>query len=165
MGVGLATVELSAPYSATGVWVQGQVKLRQRLPIRPSKPGAWGGLLPSPLEVDWSSSWAAEHHPVSLRALLERYATRNTTIHLEQTLPPVWDYAPRETFRAEVVMDVPPELVHYVPGALEVLKFAWMQVASFILPVWGVVYAVMAFAFETQLVESSIVGVSLKDSM
>lgn len=161
--LGLATVEVNAPYSATGVWVQGQVKLRQRLPLRADS-GAWGDLLPSPLEVDWSSSWSAENHPISLKALLERYASRNSTMYLEQTSPPVWDYAPRDTFQAEVVLDVPPQPVYYVPGVLEVLKFAWMQVASFILPVWIVVHAVKSFAFESQLVESSVVTATVKDS-
>eukprot|EP00434_Breviolum_minutum_P005613 symbB.v1.2.004952.t1/scaffold272.1/size248367/7 len=59
---------------------------------------------------------------------------RNETATLEQLLPASWDYTPSNNFKVHVTMEVPPQLVYYVPMATEVLKFAWMQYLSFLIP-------------------------------
>lgn len=41
---------------------------------------------------------------------------------------------PKDSFTVSIIMKVPPQLVYYVPLASEVLKFAWMQYLSFLIP-------------------------------
>jgi len=161
---GLVAVDVSSPYSATGVWLQGQVRLRQRLPLR-ALPEVRSVYAQNPLYVDWRSNWAAAHYPITIQSLLERYTARNETIYLELTSPPVWDYSPRDSFIVQLAIDVHPQVVYYVPGAVEVLKWAWVQVASFLAPTWIFVHAVKVFAFEHQIIRTYVVpGLPSKDS-
>eukprot|EP00927_Polykrikos_kofoidii_P027030 TRINITY_DN23930_c0_g1_i1.p1 TRINITY_DN23930_c0_g1~~TRINITY_DN23930_c0_g1_i1.p1 ORF type:complete len:323 (-),score=34.76 TRINITY_DN23930_c0_g1_i1:40-1008(-) len=153
---GLIVVDADAPYSATGVWLRGRLQFRQALPLR-RRNDPRSVYAANPLAVDWRSNWAARHHPVTMRALLERYAQRNETVHLELMAPPVWDYSPSDEFRLELMLDVKPHLVQYVPPSVEVLKFAWMQVLSFLVPSWLFIRAVLAFAFENQIVDTYVV--------
>jgi len=152
----LAALDVSAPFPATGVWARGQLRLRQTGPLYTDYQ-VRDVYAESPLDVRWASNWANRHTPLSLRALLDRYASRNESVHLETIVPPVWDYTPRDSFRIEVVIDVPPQLVHYVSAAFEVLKYAWMQFLSFLIPTWVVLHSVKAFAFDHQLVETYVV--------
>lgn len=154
---GLLVVDIGSSFPATGVWIKGQVKLRQRQPLRIVAGEVRDLYAPNPLAIDFRSSWATFHNPLAIRDLLERYANRNETLHFEPAAPPVWDFSPRDYFEAELVMDVAPQLVYYVPGSLEVLKFGWVQVLSFIVPTWMVLRAVQAFAFENQIVETYVV--------
>eukprot|EP00929_Paragymnodinium_shiwhaense_P015870 TRINITY_DN123977_c0_g1_i1.p1 TRINITY_DN123977_c0_g1~~TRINITY_DN123977_c0_g1_i1.p1 ORF type:complete len:323 (-),score=66.74 TRINITY_DN123977_c0_g1_i1:322-1290(-) len=154
---GLVSIDVAAPYLATGVWLKGRVRLRQTLPYRVSQT-ARTVYAANPLDVDWRSSWAVENHPVTMRAILDRYASRNSTIYLELTAPPVWDFSPRDQFSAQLEMEVPPELIQYVPGSLEVLKFAWMQLLAFLIPAWIILRIIQAFAFENQIVETYVIS-------
>jgi hypothetical protein len=153
---GLVTLDVSSPYAASGVWIRGRARFRQHLPLKmqnvPRTVYAH-----SPLELDFATHWAAENYPITLRAILERYAARNETMYLEQTAPPVWDYSPRDYFRVELILDAFPELVQYQPSTVQLLKFAWMQVLSLVLPTYLVVRACQAFAYENQVVETYVV--------
>jgi len=153
---GLVTVDVSTPYLATGVWLRGRARLRQHLPFQEQQTPRTI-YAQSPLEIDLKSSWAAKNYPISLRALLDRYAARNETMYLEQTALPVWDYSPRDYFSVELVLDAQPELVQYRPGAAQLLKFAWMQVLAFFFPVYLVVRAFQSFAYSNQIVETYVV--------
>eukprot|EP00747_Dinoflagellata_sp_TGD_P212571 gnl/TRDRNA2_/TRDRNA2_85650_c0_seq3.p1 gnl/TRDRNA2_/TRDRNA2_85650_c0~~gnl/TRDRNA2_/TRDRNA2_85650_c0_seq3.p1 ORF type:complete len:202 (+),score=26.03 gnl/TRDRNA2_/TRDRNA2_85650_c0_seq3:125-730(+) len=154
---GMVVAQLDSPYPATGVWLQGQLRLKQRLPLR-IRDQVRSVYAVSPLDVTWTSNWAAANYPVTVRNLIERYNSRNETIYLEPQSPPIWDFEPRDTFRVELVVDVAPEVVRYVPGAMEVIKFAWMQVASFLVPTWLLVRAIKAFAFENQVIETYVIS-------
>eukprot|EP00928_Gymnodinium_smaydae_P033644 TRINITY_DN24038_c0_g1_i1.p1 TRINITY_DN24038_c0_g1~~TRINITY_DN24038_c0_g1_i1.p1 ORF type:complete len:333 (+),score=63.82 TRINITY_DN24038_c0_g1_i1:155-1153(+) len=155
---GLVVLDLSAPSSlASGVWLRGRLRLRQSMPLRAGTASARSVYAENPLEVDWSSAFAAVNAPMTARAILDRYASRNETIYLEPTVPAVWDYSPRTSFRADIVLDVKPELIRFTPGALSILKFAWMQVLAFALPSWLVLRSIQAFAFENQIVETFVV--------
>lgn len=155
---GLLVVDVNAPYLATGVSVHGRLRLSQRLALpQTAHADVWQQYMPNPLDVNFRSNWAAANYPVTVSRLLHRYAERNDTVHFESKLPPVWDYSPRNTFTAEVTIDVAPEIVHYVPGAFAVLKFAWVQFVSFLLPTWIAVYAIKTLAFESQIVQTYIV--------
>lgn len=160
---GLVAIDSSSPYPASSLAVQGQLRLRQTMPL-------WVDTevrrvyADSPLAVNWTSNWVASRQPLGIQALLESYAARNETAVLEQSLPPVWDYAPRDSVRLEVSIAVPPLLVQYVPRAPEVLKFAWMQLLAIAIPTWLVLQAIQGFAFKHQLVETYVVPqLPLKD--
>lgn len=154
---GLVALDASAPFLATGFWAHGQLKLRQNQPLRvESEP--LKNFVQSPLEVQPRSNWAARHSPITLSALLGRYARRSETVQFEQLVPQLWEYSPRERFRVELVMDVPPQLVQYVPPALEVLKFGWIQFLSFLLPTGALLQVVRAFAFNNQFVDTYVIS-------
>mmetsp|Transcript_10417 Transcript_10417/g.29687 ORF Transcript_10417/g.29687 Transcript_10417/m.29687 type:complete len:325 (-) Transcript_10417:82-1056(-) len=152
----LAALDASCPFVASGVWVRGQFRFRQGGPLRLSTE-VRDVYAVSPFEVRWSSNWLTRNTPLTLRALLGRYAERNETMVLDLSAPPMCDYAPRDAFRAEVTLDIPPQPVHYVPGSIEVLKFAWVQVLSLSVPVWLALHAVKSFAFNHQIVETFVV--------
>lgn len=153
---GMAIVDAGTALPATGLWARGRFVLKQDNPLRVLTE-ARQVYADSPLAVDWNSNWAARNAPVTIRALLDRYAERNETVQFEMLVPPVWDYAPRDAFEVELTIDVPHQLVHYVPGTLEVLKFAWMQVFSFLVPVALVLRSMQTFAYEHQVVETVVV--------
>eukprot|EP00418_Pyrodinium_bahamense_P040162 CAMPEP_0179207602 /NCGR_PEP_ID=MMETSP0796-20121207/103526_1 /TAXON_ID=73915 /ORGANISM="Pyrodinium bahamense, Strain pbaha01" /LENGTH=276 /DNA_ID=CAMNT_0020912541 /DNA_START=289 /DNA_END=1119 /DNA_ORIENTATION=- len=154
---GLVVIDVSSPFPATGVWVRGELRLRQASPLRVTSEVrevyAW-----NPLILDWTSNKVMELHPITVHALLEGYAARNETVYLNQVTPPAWDYSPQDSFSIHVVFDVPAQLVYYVPGIFEVLKFGWMQLMALALPVWAALSWVKEFAFDNQIVESYVVA-------
>lgn len=154
--VGLVVLDAGTALPATGLWARGRLVFKQSFPLRVLSE-ARQVYADNPLSVNWASNWAATGTPVTTRSLLERYAMRNDTLQLELSVPPVWDYSPRDSFEVDVTIDVPQQLVHYIPGSLEVLKFAWMQVLSFLVPVALVVRCVQACAYEHQIVETVVV--------
>ncbi|CAK9118507.1 unnamed protein product [Durusdinium trenchii] len=132
---GLVALDLTSPYAASGVSIYGQLVFRQKLPLFQSfeQRRLYAS---SPLEVNWRSNWIPENQPLTLEALLGRYAQRNETADLQQSVPAIWDYTPKSNFQISVTIEVPPQLVYYVPMASEVLKFAWMQFLAFLIPTW-----------------------------
>lgn len=154
---GLVALDLSTPLAASGVTVNGILELRQERALRRSSQTRTL-YSASPMEVDWKSNWVARHPQVTVPDLLERYAERNETVHLTTHVPPIWNYAPSETFDLKITIQVPQQIVYYVPGALEVLKYAWMQYVSMLLPVWLIVYALKAFVYENQLVQTYVLS-------
>lgn len=153
---GLVVVDINNIYPATGVWVQGQLRLKQGLPLRVESETR-DVYSESPFSINQASNWATANQPITARALLQRYAARNETVFFDQHLPPVWDYGPRDSFDVELVLDVPPQVVRYVPRVLEMLKFAWMQVLSFLVPTWLALRSAKAFAYDGHLVETYVV--------
>ncbi|CAE7337457.1 TMEM231 [Symbiodinium pilosum] len=81
---GLVALDLSSPYAASGLWVQGQLSFRQKLPLHQSTEvrSVYSG---SPLDVNWRSNWIPEKQPLSLQELLSRYAQR-PGMHFSLTL-------------------------------------------------------------------------------
>lgn len=152
----LAALDLASPFPATGVSVQGKWRLQQDLPL-PVTHDVRDVYAENPLAVDYRSSWATRHQPIRVAALLERYAERNETVYLEQVLPPVWDYAPRDSFRLELRIDVAPQTVKFVPGAPEVLKLAWMQLLALGVPTWLALHVARTFLYDRQVVETYVV--------
>jgi len=153
---GLLALDLSSPYLASGVSVHGQLIFRQKLPLFQSVE-VRRIYAESPLVVNWTSSWTPENQPLTLEALLGRYAQRNETATLEQLLPASWDYTPSDSFKVHVTMEVPPQLVYYVPMATEVLKFAWMQYLSFLIPTWMILECFKDVVFDQRLVDTFVV--------
>jgi len=154
---GLVAIDASSPYAATGVWIQGRLVFRQNFPLRQSQEER-SVYAENPLAAPWSSNWVTENQPLTVQALLGRYARRNETVHLEYVVPPVWDYTPRDSFKVHVTIDVPPQLIYYVPGAAEVLKFAWVQLVAFLIPTWLIIECLKGLAFDYQLVETYVVS-------
>eukprot|EP00434_Breviolum_minutum_P005610 symbB.v1.2.004949.t1/scaffold272.1/size248367/4 len=72
---GLLALDLSSPYLASGVSVHGQLIFRQKLPLFQSVE-VRRLYAESPLVVNWTSSWTPENQPLTLEALLGRYAQR-----------------------------------------------------------------------------------------
>jgi len=152
---GMLAVDVATPFPATGVWVRGQARLRQNQPLRV-------GSTPrdlyaeSPFAVRQASRWAAEHTPLRLSDLLDRYVTRNETVHLSSEVPPTWSYEPRASFQIELLVDVPPQPVYYVPPASEVLKLGWIQYLSLLIPAWIVLHGFKTFAFDNQIFDTFV---------
>mmetsp|Transcript_18440 Transcript_18440/g.43142 ORF Transcript_18440/g.43142 Transcript_18440/m.43142 type:complete len:319 (+) Transcript_18440:80-1036(+) len=153
---GLVALDLASPYLASGVWVHGQLSIRQKLPLFQSAE-VRTEYANSPLAVNWRSNWVPQNQPLSLQALLARYAQRNETAIFEPLVPPLWDYTPKQSFHIEVTMDIPPQLVYYVPLAAEVLKLAWVQVLAFLIPTWILLEWLKGLVFDQRLVESFVV--------
>jgi len=155
----LVALDLSSALPASGVWIQGRLRLRQDLPLRVAGAASNSELAQNALHVDWRSNWAAKNQPLTARALLERHAAKPVAAVFEQELPPVWDYMPtHDSFKVELVMHVPPQLIQIVPTAAEVLKFAWMQVISFAIPIWIALQSLKTFAFDSQIVETYVIS-------
>lgn len=154
--MGLVSVDLSSPIPASGLWINGELRLRQAnaLSVVAEVRDVYND---SPLSVKWQSNWAASRQPISLRDLLSRYASRNETISLELLSPPVWEFSPADVFRIEVSMAIPPLLVYFRPQAFELIKFAWMQLLSIAIPTWIVLVWIQGFAFNNQIVETYVV--------
>lgn len=153
---GLMALDLSSPYLASGLSVYGQMVFRQKLPLFQSVE-VRRLYARSPLEVNWTSNWIPANQPLTLEALLGRYAQRNETATLEQLVPAMWDYRPSESFKVQVTMEVAPQLVYYVPMATEVLKFAWMQYLSFLIPTWILLEWFKGVVFDQRLVQTFVV--------
>mmetsp|Transcript_52802 Transcript_52802/g.106014 ORF Transcript_52802/g.106014 Transcript_52802/m.106014 type:complete len:322 (-) Transcript_52802:99-1064(-) len=162
---GLVVIDVRNPSPATGVWLRGDLKLRQTAPLRLSSI-IRDVYARNPLALQWESNEAIGHHPLTLQSLIKPYAAQNETVYLHTVLPPAWDYSPRDFFEVHVVCDVPPQLVYYVPGTMEVLRFAWVQFLSLGIPTWAILRCVKAFAYDNQIVESYVVaGLPPKDAM
>ncbi|CAK0853826.1 unnamed protein product [Prorocentrum cordatum] len=153
---GLVAVDVSSPYLSSGVWVQGELRLKQSLPLHVGTE-ARDIYDESPLSLNFASNWASANQPISMRSLLQRYAVRNESVIFASELPPSWDYSPQDYISINLVLAVPPQQVRYVPSAWEMLKVAWMQVLSFIIPVWLVLRSLKSFAYDNQLVDTYIV--------
>lgn len=153
---GLVVVDIASPYLASGVWVQGELRLKQLLPLHVESE-ARDIYDQSPLSLNFTSNWASANQPISTRSLLQRYAVRNESVLFANGLPPSWDYSPQDYININLVLAVPPQQVRYVPSAWEMLKVAWMQVLSFIIPVWIALRSLKAFAYDNQLVDTYIV--------
>eukprot|EP00933_Yihiella_yeosuensis_P051264 TRINITY_DN49140_c0_g1_i1.p1 TRINITY_DN49140_c0_g1~~TRINITY_DN49140_c0_g1_i1.p1 ORF type:complete len:328 (+),score=38.39 TRINITY_DN49140_c0_g1_i1:61-1044(+) len=153
---GLIAIDSSSPYPASGVSLQGHLVFRQNNPLRQTS-GAREVYSESPLAIDWKSNWIAKSPPLKIENILERYARRNETVHLELRVPAVWDYTPRDGFKLELAIEITPQLVHFVPGAAEVLKHGWVQYLAFLIPTWLLVDWIRGFAYDYQLVETYVV--------
>merc|ERR1712203_1105993 len=83
---GLVAIDLVSMHPATGVWLQGQLRIRQNVPLYLTSEMR-DVYAESPLNVNFGSSWSTANQPVTVQAILERYATRNETVFLEHVLP------------------------------------------------------------------------------
>eukprot|EP00930_Biecheleria_cincta_P052085 TRINITY_DN37326_c0_g1_i1.p1 TRINITY_DN37326_c0_g1~~TRINITY_DN37326_c0_g1_i1.p1 ORF type:complete len:325 (+),score=38.11 TRINITY_DN37326_c0_g1_i1:71-1045(+) len=155
---GLVAVDLGSPYLASGLWVQGKMSFKQSLPIFQND-GVRTVYSQNPLAIDARSNWLPQHQPLTVQALLARYSMRNETVHLEQAVPAMWDYsfASSGYFKIQVFMEVPPQLIYYVPRAVEIIKLGWVQFLAFLLPTWLILRCLKDIAFEHQLVETFVV--------
>mmetsp|Transcript_408 Transcript_408/g.1394 ORF Transcript_408/g.1394 Transcript_408/m.1394 type:complete len:317 (-) Transcript_408:9-959(-) len=155
--MGLVALDLSSSYAASGVQVMGELNLKQTGPLR-----VYAELrdiyMSNPLDEQGTQGWEALVHPISMPDLLGRYVRRNETLQLNMVAPALWDYAPSDAFEIKLRLQVPAQEVLYVPGVLEILKFAWMQYAALLVPTWVLATCVMTFAFERQIVETSVVS-------
>mmetsp|Transcript_5944 Transcript_5944/g.17791 ORF Transcript_5944/g.17791 Transcript_5944/m.17791 type:complete len:320 (-) Transcript_5944:75-1034(-) len=154
---GLIVIDIRNPTPATGVWLQGDLRLRQTVPLRLSSE-LRDVYSRNHLVIQWTSNDALSHKPLTVQSLLQPYAAQNETVYLDTVLPPVWDYSPRDLFQVRVTCDVPPQLVHYVPGTVEVLRFAWVQFLSLGIPTWALLRCMKAYAYDNQVVESYVVA-------
>lgn len=156
---GLVALDLGSPYLASGLWVQGKMSFKQSLPIFQNDE-VRTVYSQNPLAIDPQSNWLPQHQPLTVQALLARYGARNETVHLEQAVPAIWDYsfASNRYFKIQVVMEVPPQLIYYVPRAVEIIKFGWVQFLAFLLPTWLILQCLKDIAFEHQLVETCVVA-------
>ncbi|CAD7970302.1 unnamed protein product [Amoebophrya sp. A120] len=151
---GLLACDESSGLGASGVTLQGSVELSQAEALRSlSEPRT--KYIASPLAWSWESSTAyTKLDPFTFPALLEQYSQRNETIRLRPDLPAVWSYQPSNTFDLEMRAQIPKQVVYYTPGALEELKHGWVHIASFLFPVYLLIYAFLRFLYTNQIVQT-----------
>lgn len=61
-------------------------------------------------------------------------------------------------FKTSIAIDVnipESQQLRYIPGALETLKFAWIQYVSLLIPSMFIFLSIFGFIFRHQLVETS----------
>jgi hypothetical protein len=77
-------------------------------------------------------------------------------------------WTPSETFGGDFTIDLvvyfPKEQVWYRPGALETLKFGWIQYLCLFVPVNVLLWIVMLFTFTQQILETKVVVESDRSS-
>jgi Carbohydrate (N-acetylglucosamine 6-O) sulfotransferase 5. len=146
--VGLAYVDISTPCGASFVYIDGELNIKQVLPLKPT----------SVIRADYNSSVlsltsAADNF---LPLLLLRYNNRNeTTIYNYQSL--VLPVGSNEYSTISMKVRVPPNQEYeYSPGFLEVMKFAWVQYISLLIPVGYLIYRFAGFIYRNQILESHV---------
>ncbi|CAD7938012.1 unnamed protein product [Amoebophrya sp. A25] len=151
---GLLACDESSGIGATGVTLQGSIDFSQAEALRSlSEPRQ--KYQSSPLAWSWGSNMAySKLDPFTFPALFEEYAQRNETIRLRSTLPPMWSFAPQDSFELEVRARIPKQVVYYVPSALQELKNGWIHIASFLFPVYIAIYGMLRFLYTNQIVQT-----------
>lgn len=91
-------------------------------------------------------------------SILEFYnARKEKTIYDASTI--VQPLGSSTSTTIEVTVRIPPsQLVTYIPGTLETLKFAWTQYQSFLIPAFFIYWGILGFLFKYQVLETKVVG-------
>lgn len=66
----------------------------------------------------------------------------------------MWSYAPSSKFELEMRAKVPKQVVYYTPSALEELKHGWVHIASFLFPVYLLIFAFLRFLYTNQIIQT-----------
>ena len=99
----------------------------------------------------------------SFAEVLEMNMLRNQSVVLESN-PIIMPYGEDSTLSVECIMSIPRQKVLYTPSMLEVLKFAWMQYLSFLLPIYAIMYSGLFWilyrngAIDAKVIEDPIIS-------
>lgn len=146
--VSLAYADVDTPSGASNVYIDGNLEFYQSQPLKTS----------TIVRTEYNTSVlnfdsVAENY---LPLLLLRYKDRNTTTTYNyQSL--VVPMAETDKLTVSMKVRVPANQVYeYQPGFLEVMKFAWIQYLSLLIPVGYLIYRFAGFIYRNQILECHI---------
>jgi hypothetical protein len=84
--------------------------------------------------------------------ILSSYALRNETISLNHRVPIVWTPGELDSFKIQLNLRIPTQVVPYIPAVAQVLKGAWIQYLAFLWLMYFIVYYIRQYVFRYQVV-------------
>lgn len=148
--ISLAFLNVNTPAGASFVYADGELSLSQNGGIRRS----------DFIKTDYNTSLLNTESSADLflPVLLQKYNDRNETTVYQYNKPLVLPAGTTDTVNLNVKIRVPEaQDVAYVPGFSEVLKFAWVQYLSFLIPIGWLLLLFAKFLYSNQVLECSIV--------
>ena len=146
--VGLAYASVDTPSGASNVYIDGDLTFKQVEPLKPS----------TIVRTEYNTSVlsltsTAENY---LPLLLLRYNDRNTTsVYDYQSL--VVPSASTLSLIISMKVRIPPnQQFEYSPAFLEVMKFAWVQYLSLLLPIAYLIFRFASFIYRNQILEAHV---------
>lgn len=145
--VGMALVDLYTPSGASTVTLDGYLDFSQAQPFKPS----------SVVTAAYNTSVLSltSSYDNYLPNLLQRYNSRNYTTTYSYTslvFPSLYNYT-----TISMKVRIPPyQQYEYAPAFLEVMKFAWIQYLSLLLPISYLIYKFAGFIYSNQILESNV---------
>lgn len=143
--VGLALVDLDTPNGASQVYIDGDLAFKQLKPLSPS----------SSIRDEYNTSVLSLSTGFEnfLPKLSLRYAERNYTTqfkYLSSVYPRGQDFA---TIHMKVRIPTD-QRFEYAPKFLELMKYAWIQYQSILIPIGILFYSLALFIFGNQILEA-----------
>jgi len=145
---GIALADVSLPNGASEVYIDGDLRFKQRNPLKSAKV----------VRKEYNESVFKQDRPVDNlweRTLL-RYYDRNETLVYN------FDYSTKAAgdglkVKVNLVVRIPTyETVVYQPLFIQNLKFAWIQYLSLLIPLWYLVSSFAHYVFSQQIFETSV---------
>lgn len=146
--MGLVFVDINLPNGASEIFIDGDLRLKQRNPLKSAKV----------VRKEYNESVFKQDRPVDglwERTLL-RYFNRNETLAYD------FVYSTKASgddlkVKVNLIVRVPTyESIAYQPLFIQNLKFAWIQYLSLLIPLWYIVSSFAHYVFSQQIFETSV---------
>ncbi|XP_060041142.1 transmembrane protein 231 isoform X1 [Erinaceus europaeus] len=142
----MAFLQSSFPVPGSQLYVNGDLRLQQKQPL------SYSGLdvRYNVSIINGTSPFASDY---DLTHIIAAYQERNVTTILTD-LNPIWlvGRAAEAPFVINAVIRYPTEVISYLPGFWEMIKFAWIQYVSILLIFLWVFERIKKFVFQNQVV-------------
>ncbi|XP_072823837.1 transmembrane protein 231 isoform X2 [Vicugna pacos] len=142
----MAFLQSSFAVPGSQLYVNGDLRLQQKQPL------SYGGLDTryNVSVINGTSPFARDY---DLTHIVAAYQERNVTTILTDTNP-IWlvGRAAEAPFVINAVIRYPVEVISYLPGFWEMMKFAWVQYVSILLIFLWVFERIKRFVFQNQVV-------------
>ena len=146
----MAYADVDTPQGASLVFVDGDLALKQKRGI---KTDSVARTLYNTTFIHYDAT--SQNY---LPTLLERYNNRNETAVYEYGNPTVLPAGSDSETTIRLKVRIPPnQVIQYVPPFAQVMKFAWMQYLSLLLPLAVATYWFARFLFGNGILNSSII--------
>ena len=145
----MAYLDVDTPQGASFIYADGELQLRQKRLMRPT----------SRVRSSFNTTAFATESAgdLVLPVLLQRYTERNETTEYMYEAPVVMPGGKTASSQLNFKVRVPlAQTVLYRPGFLEIMKFAWIQYLSLLVPISYLLWLLASFIYTNQILESTV---------
>ncbi|XP_033626423.1 transmembrane protein 231-like [Asterias rubens] len=146
----MAYIEHASPFHGSEVTMDGELRLRLKMPLSHS---AVDTRYDTPV-IDGNSIFASDYQ---LSKIFSNYISRNVSTYFDCRYP-VWQrgQSSSESFLIKGTVRYPEEIIIFIPGFLQVLKFAWVQYLSVLLIFLYLGSKIKTFFFQNQVMRTIV---------
>jgi len=146
-------VEKSSPVSGEEFQIEGDLTLKQNIPLNPAVHNQeyFNNNYKTPLNFESLTSF----DDLDLNSVMSSMFFRDVTTKFEPSSPGVWKSGEGgKTFTFKVRVNIPTQAILHKPGALYILKYAWIQYISFFIITAAVMAIFRGCIFKKGIVSS-----------